>query len=234
MKNSLMKSVSSLLVLLSSLRSISFCQAAGECNDDPFFQFESFEWMNEEGQMQRIIRTCAWITANNAETRRNNWCNHTTDLGVTVGNKCQDACSICSDNFPIRPPEDCKDTPLNWRDVDGNSCSFYEQDTNCSDIEGRDPITGLSHTDACCSCGGGCFDSLVGPNNDQIWFDAGGPGFGCEWYEAAPGRCEEFGSSFRNFGNVANQVCCVCGGGSSSGNGRNRNLKEVDSLVSPS
>eukprot|EP01061_Rhynchopus_euleeides_P025219 TRINITY_DN406_c0_g1_i2.p1 TRINITY_DN406_c0_g1~~TRINITY_DN406_c0_g1_i2.p1 ORF type:complete len:137 (+),score=23.71 TRINITY_DN406_c0_g1_i2:333-743(+) len=45
------------------------------------------------------------------------------------------------------------------------------------------------------------------------WHDADGPRYGCSWY-AAHQRCMRFGRSYRNH-HVAQEACCVCGGGSS-------------------
>ena len=44
-----------------------------------------------------------------------------------------------------------------------------------------------------------------------VWHDAAGPAFGCGWY-AVGSRCESDGLRSRNV-HVANEACCVCGGG---------------------
>ncbi len=44
------------------------------------------------------------------------------------------------------------------------------------------------------------------------WYDKDGPLFDCNWY-AVGSRCASYGSRFENFGFVANEACCVCGGG---------------------
>ena len=204
-----MKSIILTLVCL-----ISLCQAR-DCKDDPLFQFGSYEWKNSDGQLQRTVRTCAWINEKNAEKRKEKWCDYVTRLGANVGDKCPIACDKCDDRSPSRLPEDCIDSP--FQDENGNTCDFYAVGDNCSRFFGRDLSTGLSNIDACCVCGGGCYDSFVGRNNDQVWFDQGGPAFGCEWYGTVDSRCAEFGASLRNFGKVANQVCCVCGGGDAAG-----------------
>ena len=201
-------------IILTLLCLQSFCQAR-ECKDDPLFQFGSYQYTNSDGQLVRKVRTCAWITKKNAEARKEKWCDYVTRLGANVGFKCPIACGTCDDRSPSRLPEDCIDSP--FEDENGNTCAFYAEGDNCSRFFGRDPSTGKSNIDACCACGGGCYDSFVGRNNDQVWYDLGGPGFGCEWYGALESRCDEFGASLRNFGKVANQVCCVCGGGDSAG-----------------
>lgn len=46
-------------------------------------------------------------------------------------------------------------------------------------------------------------------DDPPVWFDIEGDG--CDWYEA--NGCEIYGDCCENFGLTANQVCCVCGGG---------------------
>lgn len=53
---------------------------------------------------------------------------------------------------------------------------------------------------------GGCEDS---PSD---WYDSDGPKFNCEWY-ANENFCEKYGHLYRNKEKVANEACCVCGGG---------------------
>ena len=54
-----------------------------------------------------------------------------------------------------------------------------------------------------------CEDLTV--HNGQPWFDS----FGnyCTRYVENIGRCENFGNMLENFGLVANEACCTCGGG---------------------
>ena len=51
-----------------------------------------------------------------------------------------------------------------------------------------------------------CSDSPIN------WYDSDGPFFDCEWY-SYHNRCSTYGNSYENMGKVANQACCVCGGG---------------------
>eukprot|EP00591_Stephanopyxis_turris_P010101 CAMPEP_0195510034 /NCGR_PEP_ID=MMETSP0794_2-20130614/2796_1 /TAXON_ID=515487 /ORGANISM="Stephanopyxis turris, Strain CCMP 815" /LENGTH=888 /DNA_ID=CAMNT_0040637381 /DNA_START=33 /DNA_END=2699 /DNA_ORIENTATION=+ len=45
------------------------------------------------------------------------------------------------------------------------------------------------------------------------WYDADGPSFDCEWYSEGS-NCQYGGDEqFSNFGMVANEACCACGGG---------------------
>lgn len=53
-------------------------------------------------------------------------------------------------------------------------------------------------------------------NNDNSWYDDGGEKFNCGWYELNPNRCHWYGDGHRNFNKVANEACCVCGGGQST------------------
>lgn len=50
-----------------------------------------------------------------------------------------------------------------------------------------------------------CEDSPPG------WYDAFGDD--CEWYNEYDDHCDLFGNDARNFGKVANEACCYCGGG---------------------
>ena len=60
----------------------------------------------------------------------------------------------------------------------------------------------------------------------EEWFDQGGPLFGCKWYEEIPERCAAYGYRFKNKGRVANEACCVCGGGR-----QDRRLDEVEAVT---
>merc|ERR1712038_481354 len=189
------------------------------CKDDPFFTFGSFEWENQNGEKKVTIRTCSWLTENNSATRIATWCDETVAFGVLVGDKCQDACNVCDDDLLSIPnPGTCKDSPFNWMDLEGNDCAFYEQGNNCNEVAGRDAQFGKTASEACCGCGGGCYDLRV--NGDEAWYDGGGSTFDCSWYEAGPDRCAMYGARFENFGKVANEACCVCGGGSSNDDSR--------------
>lgn len=41
------------------------------------------------------------------------------------------------------------------------------------------------------------------------WYDSDGPRYNCDWY-GREGRCALYGSSYRNWGLVANEACCAC------------------------
>lgn len=58
--------------------------------------------------------------------------------------------------------------------------------------------------------GDGCIDILI---DGKRWYDEAGPAFECVWYASEASRCGDWGNNFRNFGLVANEACCVCGGG---------------------
>lgn len=214
--------ISITLILLASCSSI--CHAQRQCEDDPFFTFGSYTWVNQNGESIQTLRTCEWISTNNSETRIANWCDYVTVLGATVRNKCQDACNVCTPNLATPDPARCINEPFptTWKDTAGRTCAFYEQGNNCIDEAGRDP-SGKSHTQACCGCNGGCYDQLVGIASNEEWYDEGGPTYNCAWYAAAPDRCAIWGRSYRNFGKVADEVCCVCGAGERPGLGPNNN-----------
>jgi len=60
-----------------------------------------------------------------------------------------------------------------------------------------------------------CLDSQIN------WHDSGGPKYNCVWYATNPSACSLFGHKFAKDGLTANQVCCTCGGGQTSGTGGN-------------
>merc|ERR1711976_965299 len=123
------------------------------------------------------------------------------------GTKCPVACGNCNEPIRVPDPEGCMDSPPGWVDSDGNGCDFYASNPSNCEIGNSFPNQGLTANDVCCACGGGCND-LPG------WYDSGGVSFGCKWYKEGTGnRCGEFGRSFRNQHYVADEACCVCGGG---------------------
>lgn len=56
----------------------------------------------------------------------------------------------------------------------------------------------------------GCADKTIA--GGLPWFDSYGSIYTCQWY-TEPGNCERWGGTSTNFGMVANEACCVCGGG---------------------
>jgi uncharacterized protein YkwD len=71
--------------------------------------------------------------------------------------------------------------------------------------------------EACMQIGGGsdghggrCRD--VVPKGQTRWSDSDGPHYHCDWY-ARGNNCKQHGGSYKNFGYVAKQACCTCGGG---------------------
>lgn len=169
------------------------------CEDDPGYTFG-----RQRRFGRRVIRTCDWLR-NAGNFERNYWCFNGRKFHdhITVAEKCPETCGQCA-----AIPAGCDNYPANWKDEIGTGCWFYEQGDNCN-IWGNgypDPDTGYTAKDACCACGGGCLNRPVG------WVDS--EGNGCDWYAQDPSRsCPRFGSSNRNRGFVANEACCVCGGG---------------------
>jgi len=51
-----------------------------------------------------------------------------------------------------------------------------------------------------------CFD------NPQGWYDIDGPVYDCQWY-AGDNYCNTYGNGYKNMNKVANEACCICGGG---------------------
>ena len=55
-----------------------------------------------------------------------------------------------------------------------------------------------------------CMDMKL--REEGEWQDSDGKN--CDWYSNDINHCDEYGSSYENFGFVANKACCACGGGS--------------------
>ena len=216
-----MKVSYSFITLLTFALLIIAASAQFPCNDDDRWTFGTYKWKNSEGQMEITTRTCSWLTANPklSSKRIQIWCDRKNRYGVAVRDKCKVTCSECvPSNIPIPDPEDCKNQPFNWRDLDGNDCDFYAQGDSCNTMFGNDR-NGISAREACCACNGGCFDVrvevTVNDGNVGIipWYDA--KGRSCEWFERNPNYlCQFWGGSYRNFGYVADKACCACGRGS--------------------
>ncbi|GFH45125.1 hypothetical protein CTEN210_01599 [Chaetoceros tenuissimus] len=102
-------------------------------------------------------------------------------------------------------------------------CAWYAQGDNCQ-LYGSDPnkaFNGLTASTACCICGGGNKVALPTPapvENVCIdtpgWHDKDGEAFGCSWYEHGS-NCLQYGFNrdTENFGLIASEACCICGGG---------------------
>ncbi|CAK0903702.1 unnamed protein product [Prorocentrum cordatum] len=61
-----------------------------------------------------------------------------------------------------------------------------------------------------------CFDLNVTENVTEWpgwheWYDTGGPTYNCDWYGTM--NCPSDSPAFRNFGHIAQEACCACGGG---------------------
>jgi len=67
----------------------------------------------------------------------------------------------------------------------------------------------LSPTESVCTDTGG-------------WYDSGGPFYDCDWYENND-NCSRYGEFFQNYGQIAKEACCVCGGGTT-----NRECTDID------
>ena len=125
----------------------------------------------------------------------------------------------------------CRDYKINgedWMDSYEWPCSRYEEDptTFCAAYGDGSAKDGFVANEACCACGPegglapgetqpvGCTDYVLSDGN--VWHDNGGPEWGCDNYYSSDQICAADGSWFTNVGFVANQACCMCGGGATS------------------
>uniref|UniRef100_A0A7S2LR02 Uncharacterized protein n=1 Tax=Leptocylindrus danicus TaxID=163516 RepID=A0A7S2LR02_9STRA len=104
-------------------------------------------------------------------------------------------------------------------DVGDDALEYDDASTRCGEYGAWANPVNVAANDACCVCGGGdrtatpsvtpkpCFDV-------PDWMDS--LDRACAWYEIHDNdpRCDNFGSLHVNKGFVANDACCVCGGGS--------------------
>lgn len=217
--------MNTIIATLLFITSFSCTLAQPPCKDDPFYTFGRFTWI-KSGQEIETIRTCAWLTANADATsiRIGKWCAETWKFDVQIKNKCPETCGECDssdeDFSPVDPvgtPNSntyCRDTP-NWSDESGPAfdCQFYAEGDNCNLYGHHYSRLGQTANEACCACGGGVQETC---SNQDWWYDSGGPSYNCEWYEDNPQSCGTYGANddYENFGLVAQQACCVCGGGS--------------------
>jgi hypothetical protein len=116
----------------------------------------------------------------------------------------------------------CTDSPMGWFDGLGSkyNCIWYAQDNNCETYGNDTPNFGKTANEACCACGGGSTSSDDPVCSDTIdgWVDSLGDS--CDWYAgySEVDRCYLYGNGHANQGATANEVCCVCGGGSGGNN----------------
>ncbi|CAK0828488.1 unnamed protein product [Prorocentrum cordatum] len=115
-----------------------------------------------------------------------------------------------------------------WYDSTGPAfgCDFYEAHGLCGtgeDFENFDRTA----DEACCACGGGvniastttgtyttttrCVD-MVPAGAGGYWYDSRGTLYNCRFYAHAD-FCTSEGALYPNFGYTAQEVCCVCSGG---------------------
>ena len=185
------------------------------CIDDPDFEFGQYDWENWRGEIKTTIMTCGWLTENplKAEFRKGNWCNKEWLYGIKIGDKCPISCGFCN-LLATKPDTDAKcfsnAVPgLEWHDDLGRSCDFYDENPRFCESKGDQRYMDYTANELCCGCDGGCLDA------EEDWYDIGGPKFTCEWYAEGPSRCENYGHRFADErGFTANDICCVCGGGS--------------------
>ena len=146
-------------------------------------------WENTRGE------DCDWFAAN--EAWRCRWYGGRFEKDGFTGN---DACCACGGGNQGGGGED-DDIPTSSPSKTPTAAPIEGGDDNTAEptfFPSKAPTAAPIEGDA-------CTDSLG-------WYDSDGDT--CEWY-AEGGRCARFGNYFQNFGETANQACCVCGGGDS-------------------
>lgn len=92
----------------------------------------------------------------------------------------------------------------------GESCADYDEGGSAEQYA-CDALA----KEKCCTCQeaavqDNCADLTT--DNGGKWSDSGG--YDCAYYAGGKGnRCYKYGHKYENFGMVANEACCVCGGG---------------------
>eukprot|EP01061_Rhynchopus_euleeides_P045303 TRINITY_DN806_c1_g1_i6.p1 TRINITY_DN806_c1_g1~~TRINITY_DN806_c1_g1_i6.p1 ORF type:complete len:643 (+),score=181.00 TRINITY_DN806_c1_g1_i6:269-1930(+) len=132
---------------------------------------------------------------------------------------------------PVPQPAQCTDMQTGgkaWHHQ-GHSyytCEWYASDKSRCTRYGTHYRNRYVANEACCVCGGGstaagvtapspptqCTDRQTG---GKAWHHQGHSYYTCEWYASDKSRCTRFGTHYRNR-YVANEACCVCGGGSTA------------------
>ena len=203
------------LLVTMPLLAVSQLGFSPSCIDDPNFTW-SYIW---DGK--RYTRKCSFLIrardpARN-EVRQRNHCGRRGSDGILVRNACRRYCNNCSG---IRPPPNndnppnpiepgkCHDYPGWMEDFGDRKCWFYKNNERaCWNYDYRPGTDGKTRTEACCVCGGGCFDF----RNFQD-----SRGLGCGSYPGGRGAANDClrAASFRNFDGLdASEACCACGGG---------------------
>lgn len=208
---------SSIIALILSFST--YAATAAPCADDDYWTFGK--------TLDGVTRTCAWIREK-PDPRKDNWCSRNApNSHLFVQEKCPAACGKCN-NIPI---PGCMNFPPGWHDATGAeyNCDYYKQGDNCAIFGKSFPKDGKTANDVCCECGGGCANFRVSyldiSDKDFELFDRPGPKK-FEWFDSRRNFCSYYaedvsrcarGSMFENFGYVANEACCVCGGGTPEG-----------------
>jgi len=87
--------------------------------------------------------------------------------------------------------------------VEGSTGALNPSLVNDADAS---PTTSAFHDEKMRLLKGTCDD------NPQGWYDSDGTVYDCQWY-AKNNNCNRYGHSYKNMNRVANEACCICGGG---------------------
>ena len=203
-----------LLAAMPLLAVVVVAQSGNDCRDDPNFTW-SYTWNGI-----RYSQSCSFLTdavdPERNEIRQQNHCGKTGRGGILVRNACRQSCNNCSGVRPPPPdnppnpilPGKCHNYPGWMEDTGDRKCWFYKNNEGaCLDMDYRPGTDGKTRTEACCVCGGGCFDFKDFQDNR---------GLGCESYPGGWGAADacRFAALYRNDANIdAREACCACGGG---------------------
>mmetsp|Transcript_32045 Transcript_32045/g.63486 ORF Transcript_32045/g.63486 Transcript_32045/m.63486 type:complete len:211 (-) Transcript_32045:190-822(-) len=178
---------------------------AQSCLDDP-----TYTWVQFVNSMFED-RDCAWLMSSNNQRETNERIR--VNCALTIGqDEIKDRCPYTCDSCP----KGCYDDPYytfgsywpNKGPKITRNCAWINNTDRqlefCDKLRNGRGVSEMCSV-ACNVCDDGCTDS---PKNWRNSFNDN-----CAWY-AEGNRCQNYGNKYRYIGFVANQVCCVCGGGS--------------------
>ena len=132
-------------------------------------------------------------------------------------------CTGC--DGPSPGPAQCTNSPVDWKDANGNDCAIYKQYNYCGSYGNTVGTDGFTANQACCACGGGNTASPT-PSPDPI--PTPSPGctntpsnwiadnyFTCDNIKLYS-WCAQYGGEIGTDGKTANEACCTCGGGNTA------------------
>merc|ERR1712165_372214 len=125
----------------------------GRCQDSPL------NWHDDDGERFN----CEWYA-------ENDYCERFGDKYFNFGKNANQACCACGGGTTSNPapvpsptpptpptPRECKNSPLNWHDLDGPrfNCEWYAENDYCERFGDKYLNFGKTANQACCACGGG-------------------------------------------------------------------------------